>query len=534
MNNSKHKYWQVVELGLKLLFAYLASTHLSITRCKYVVSGLLCLVMLSACQPQTSQDDGLAQVRAERAADFEPCQRNSTTQAAALVASSRCLIFMVAENPDEPEGRQIPLQVLLLPALNTEASDDPVVVLAGGPGQAATTLVQLAQIFRQVRQDRDIIFMDQRGTGELSPLQCDFEETEENNLSLDEILALQLVLIRACLSNMEARPEFYSTDIAIKDLEALRQYLGYRQLNLWGGSYGTRVALAYLQAYPEFTRTLVIDGVAPPAISLPLYMERDASTALSLILADCAEQPSCNNAYPDLARHFEEVVEKLTNQATPQIILSRDALDNSESELTFNRDMFMALLRAPLYGRETQRLVPFMIEQAYEGNFAPLIAAAGSADAGINQAMYLSVVCNEDLSLFSTEALINERNNDYIINSEIFSVPTIEACKLWPQREIPATYFEPVVSDRPVLIFSGALDPVTPSVWGEQVHATLNNSQHIIVPGFAHSTFNSACTINMLNDFIEAANFSDLEFDCLEQIKRRPFFINAGGAAGND
>lgn len=463
----------------------------------------------------------------QRMAEFGPCQRTSVTALAEVVDQSRCSTFEVLENPDDPNGRKIPLKIMVVPALTADPELDPVVILAGGPGQAATDLVMLARVFYRARQQRDILLVDQRGTGELSPLQCDIDIDEDIAFSLEETLALQHETIPQCLQQMDAAPQFYTTDLAMHDLEAIRQYLGYNQFNLWGGSYGTRAALAFLRMYPDSVRSVIIDGVAPPDIALPTFIERDASAALEKVFVDCAEQSVCATAYPNLRQHYVELLDRLQQ---PQKIMLRDGVDNSEREVTVSRDMIVAVLRFTLYGRETQRLTPYLIEQTYAGNFQPLAGITTPA-AGVNNAMMASVLCNEDIHLVNIGAVKDGDKSNYLIRSPLFTDPMMLSCELWPKRKVPDEYFDPVVSDKPVLIFSGALDPVTPPSWGEQVAKTLSNSRHFVVDGFAHNTMSSICTGNMLNTFVETADINSVKTECLEKLTRRPFFVNAGGSA---
>ncbi|MDC0939022.1 alpha/beta fold hydrolase [Pseudomonadales bacterium] len=493
-----------------------------------LVVSMLCL---SACsEAPDGKDEILANLYDKRALEFEPCERASTTPAASLVSESRCMIFERPENPDLADGRQIPLQVMVIPSLQSNPVLDPLVILAGGPGQAATELANLGLIFNKIRQARDILLLDQRGTGKLSPMRCAEAPEKLTDLSTRNLLKLQTKTLDTCLSEMEADPRFYTTDFAIQDLEALRMYLGYKQLNLWGGSYGTRVALAFLKAYPESVRTIILDGVAPAAITIPLHIERDASRALERVFEACDAEPSCSNHYPNLRMHFDDLSARFEK---PQIISVTDPVTGQKLTLSADIDWLHAALRSPLYGRMTQRLMPFIIEQAYAGHYAPLLSVS-ALDGGINSAMFLSVICSEDVARISQANFDLAQAQPYILKSRQLNIPIIEACKVWPSRALPASYFEPVVSDKPVLVFSGASDPVTPPSWGDSILPGLVNAQHFVVEGFAHNTLGTRCTVEMITDFVDTANFSALDSSCLSNIKRRPFFIGTGGSQRHD
>lgn len=501
----------------------------------------LALLILAGCGGGDAATDLARQQfldqRASTLATFGACARDATTSQATLVAESRCTTFTVPENFADPEGRQIDLKVMVVPALADLPLSDPLFLMAGGPGQAATDLVQVAQVFSRVRTERDIVLVDQRGTGELSPFDCQLDEAEaealaEQDPDFDEMLAIQLEVLNTCLADMDADPRFYTTDIAMQDLDAIRQWLGYPQINLWGASYGSRSSLAYLQAYPDATRAVIIDAIAPTSLTLPLYSDRDASAALETLLADCAAQPDCDAAFPDLAAHFDELLATL---ATPQPVEVMDDRDFSTLETTISDYEFLNFIRQVLYSREAQRVIPLIIEQAWQGNYRPVMALAGQyAEADINQGMFLSVICSEDYSRLTPQQLAEEGGYDYRVRSALFTEFILEACEIWPKRDVPADYFEPVSVDRPVLIFSGEADPITPPVWGEQVAATLPDAMHMVLAGFGHGTLFTGCTAGIMTDFIERGSFEGLDVDCVEQFRRRPFFVTPGGSTLSD
>ena len=495
-------------------------------------------VFISACEVDTGESSAQATARQafleKRNAtleNFQPCRRTGTTALASLVAESLCTTFQVPENYAAPEARLIDLKVMVIPALSDLPEPDPLVLLAGGPGQAATDLLQVAQVFSRVRTDRDIVLVDQRGTGELSPFDCQMDEEqaaefEAQDPGFEEVMAAQLQILRDCLDTMAASPQFYTTDIAIQDLDAVRDFLGYSQLNLWGASYGSRAALAYLQAFPATTRALVIDAVAPTAIALPSFSERDASASLEKIFQDCAADTQCKQAFPELVLHYSQLLEKL---ALPQPVTVINDSDFSAVETTIEDFKFLNILRQVLYSREAQRLIPLIIEQAWQGNYNPLFSlTAQYSENQINQGMFLSVICDEDYPLIDQAALTG---SEYLLESSMFNSFVYEACAIWPKRELPASYFDAVTQDKPVLIFSGTLDPITPPQWGELVAAALPDARHFILEGFAHGTPFTQCTATIMNSFIEAGTLEGLDSECVGRFARRPFFLTPGGSS---
>jgi len=507
-------------------------TSAPITRAMLV--AMLLLPTLAGCMQDTREaslaTQALAQRKGELADSFAACERDSTTPQPAVVAEARCLVFNVAENPAQPEGRQIPLRVMLVPAIRSLPEPDPFVILVGGPGQAATDVaLEILPAFELIRRNRDILLVDQRGTGRLSPFACDFAAESGDLASAELLLAIQLQGLQDCLAGSAAAPEYYTTDLAATDLEALRRHLGYHALNLWGVSYGTRVALAYLKYFPAATRTVVLDGVAPPGI-LPLEAARDGWRALQNVFRLCADESACAAAFPQLQEHYQEL---LARHATPQMSVLRDPADGSQREWLLGTAQIEGSLLQMLYSREATRLIPLFIEELYEGNPQVLSWAEGS-QVDLNVAQHYSVLCNEDLPLVSTQALAAAATDPQLLGYELLVKPRVEGCRNWPRRVLPDDFFAPLVSDTPVLIFSGAQDPVTPPHWGDTVAATLGNVRHVVAAGVGHGVFAYGCSVRLISSLVDTASLQGLDASCMESLAVRPFFTSWGGSGGDD
>ena len=492
-------------------------------------------LLLSACDP-AEREHVLAmqhvQVRkGDLAGEFGPCPRDSETPLPGLVASSRCALFRTPENPDAPDGRQLELQVMVVPAIRPLPEPDPFVILVGGPGQAATVdALQVVPAFERIRRDRDILLVDQRGTGKLSPFDCDFEEEEDGLQQASELLLeRQTRLLQDCLDSIDADPRYYTTDLAVRDLDAIRAWLGYRALNLWGVSYGTRVALMYLKYFPESTRTVVIDGVAPPGI-LPLEAARDGKRALQQVLDLCREETACNAAFPQLAQHFGELRARYSE---PVHVDLRDPTDGTLADIELRTEYIEGLLFQMLYSREATRLIPLFIEQLYAGNLQPL-TWVNNTSSGINIPMHYSVICAEDVPLIPDAELAAAATDDSVFVYDMLVLPRVEGCKVWPSRTLPPEFFEPVASGKPVLIFSASQDPVTPRRWGDRVAETLPNSLHLVADGVGHGTFPYGCVAELISEFVATAAFATLATECIDDLDTRPFFTTFGGTGAAD
>jgi pimeloyl-ACP methyl ester carboxylesterase len=496
---------------------------------------LCCTLLLSGCDPaERAHALSMQHVQVRKgdlAGDFGPCPRDSETALPGLVASSRCAIFRTPENPDAPDGRQLDLRVMIVPAIRPLPEPDPFVILVGGPGQAATVdALQVVPAFERIRRDRDILLVDQRGTGELSPFDCEFTEDESLQEASELLLERQARQLQDCLDTIDADARYYTTDLAVRDLDAIRDWLGYNALNLWGVSYGTRVALMYLKYFPDRTRTVVIDGVAPPGI-LPLEAARDGKRALDTVFAACREEARCNSTFPELAEHYAELHERYLE---PVHVDLRDPNNGTVKDVELRGEYIEALLFQMLYSREAARLIPLFIEQLYAGNLQPL-TWVNNTSAGINVPMHYSVICSEDIPLIAPDELAAAATDDSVFVYDLLVLPRVETCNFWPKRTLPAEFFEPVISDKPVLIFSATQDPVTPRRWGDRVAETLSNSMHLVAQGVGHGTFAYGCTAELIGEFVTTASFTTLDTKCIDDLGERPFFTTFGGsgAAGD-
>jgi pimeloyl-ACP methyl ester carboxylesterase len=236
------------------------------------VIAILAICILSSCN----------QAQSTQAIDkLKPCTGYDTP------VDAYCGTLKVYESRATKQGRQIDLNIVVLPALRSDAQPDPLFFLAGGPGQGAAQLAKLVRdIFRRVQSDRDIVLVDQRGTGKSNPLNC--LDDDDSLQSLMETPEQALEKLKACQAKYDADLTLYTTPIAMDDLDDVRAFLGYERINVYGGSYGTRAALVYMRQHGERVRTAILDGVAPPNMRLPLYFPRDTQRAFELLARDCA------------------------------------------------------------------------------------------------------------------------------------------------------------------------------------------------------------------------------------------------------
>lgn len=442
----------------------------------------------------------------------------------------KCGVFEVPEDRANPNGRKLGLKVVIIPALARVPEADPLFLFAGGPGQAATDAFgPLIGALERVRKKRDLVLIDQRGTSSSSTLYCDVDDKKATLAERMAAGAFPKDKLEACLKTHPADPRFYTTSIAMQDMDDARAALGYSTINLWGGSYGTRAALVYLREHGEHVRSVVLDGVAPLTMRVPLYFARDAQRAITLLFESCAKDASCNKAFPDLKARFDALLTKLEKE--PAKVKVNDPLTGEPTELTIGRETFAGLFRGELYAPELAVLVPLTIDRAIKGDFAPFVAqgmtlSRGMAK-GMSLALMLSVLCAEDLPRTPKAEIEAVSAGTFLGPHAVMEFA--DACAYWPHAEIPAAFHEPVKSDKPVLLLSGELDPVTPPSWAEEAKRTLSNSVHAVAPGVGHGVTSVGCAPNVVGKFIETASTKDLDEGCLARSTRPPFFVSFAG-----
>ncbi len=447
---------------------------------------------------------------------------------------AQCGSLAVPEDRANPAGRQITLNIAVIPAVSRRPAPDPLFFLSGGPGQAATeTYPQLAFALDEINRKRDIVLVDQRGTGKSNPLHCPPSEgeTDFGDLSSEALNALRERLIKECLVELEKKADlrFYTTTIAMADLDAVRAALGYDQINLYGVSYGTRAALTFLQQYPQHTRAVILDGVAPQDWDIGLYFARDGQRALDLIFERCATDAACHSAFPNIRAEFDELLTAL--DATPVKLSLPHPVTGKLTDLTLTRETVVGSVRLMSYATESVTLLPLLIHTAQaDHDYRPLAAqalqATGDVGEAISDGLQYTVLCAEDIHFTHTEA--GQANAGSYVGDLVTDI-LLQACARWPAGDVPASFKAPVTSDAPVLLLSGEADPVTPPANAERAAQTLPNSLHLVASGQGHNVIFRGCLPRIAKDFLEQGSIKDLDTACAQTIKAPPFFVDFTG-----
>ncbi|HEY6530097.1 MAG TPA: alpha/beta hydrolase [Cellvibrionaceae bacterium] len=480
---------------------------------------------LTGCHRQASND--------LPAVTFETC---TPPKGYTPIPESGCSFISVREDPADPASNLINVHFLRIKAVNANPQLDPLVLIQGGPGGSSQIMAySLHRYFAAVRQNRDLLFIDLRGTGESNPLNCEGLEVITSELSDKDALHTYRALMEKCATKFEKNAPFYSTQGAAADMESIRTRLGYRQFNLWGASYGSRVALKYATEYPAFTRSLVLDGLAPRAISLPRFIARDATTAFAKLNDYCDRDRLCKQHYGDLNLNAEKIIQHLQtaeSEHRPERIFLPDPLNQKPKEWIFTPRRFAQLIISALYSRELTSLTPRALKEAAEGNYQLLgtlsaLAEANNEQLSIAEGLYYSVICNEDLAQTSASPTADP----FFMGVDLVE-DKLAVCAHWPKAEISTTLKKPTkqINNTPTLLLSGALDPVTPKVWADLVALTQLNHQAIEVPGGNHVVSILGCLPNLIAHFINTLT-THLPAECAQAISPLPFYLGADPAA---
>ena len=459
---------------------------------------------------------------APRGAFLSPCDVPGVKEKA------KCGTYEVWENREAKRGRRIGLAVVVLPATGSPSEPDAITFLAGGPGLTATSIAPfLASQYAALRKHRDILLVDQRGTGGSHALECDLYPGKDPQTALGSFFPVDRV--RECRATLEKTADLrmYTTAPSMDDLDEVRGALGYDRLDVFGRSYGTRAALVYIGRHPDHVRTAVLQGIDPTDDPAPLHFPRYAQQAIENIFSDCRQDPACRTAFPNLPSELRSIVARTTAKPVPVDIL--DPKTGDPVHVSLSRNLLGEALRYLMYESATAVYVPDLVHQAAEGDFAPLAEfALGSRQQlfyGVGQGLYLSVTCAEDLPFITSSeaqrAAAGTFLGDYRYEQQR------AACGAWVRGPIPAGFRKPLSASTPVLLFSGTWDPVTPVSNAEKVAATLSHSLSAVIPAGGHDyeglTGADACVTAITSRFVEEAKSAGIDTSCLGKIRRPPF-----------
>lgn len=459
-----------------------------------------------------------------QAADIARNMANNTDTCYVEGVSDRlnCGFVTVPENPNKPDGKQIQVHYVVLPAVKNVNHEEALLAIAGGPGQSAIdNAAGFDAMLSKVRQQRDILLIDQRGTGRSNLLTCD--EGAQSPLSFDDDNADTLAETQKCLAKIDADVTQYGSLNAIKDFEAVRQHLGYKKLHVYGISYGTRMAQLYMRLYPAHLATVTLDGIVPMQQSV-LEIGASIDRGFDLLFKDCQETTACHAQYPELKAEFDQVAASLAKAPVMENVY--DPVTGEKTMLTMTRGKFYGSIRMALYQANVRALVPHAIHQAAKHNFQPILGLYSLTidNAGMAMGMHASVVCGEDMHRI-TPAMREQAQHSFMGKTMLEGLEA--TCEVWKVPAVDDNFSEPISSDIPTLLLSGEIDPATPPSWGELAMEKLTNAKHFVAPYATHGVAYQSCANNLIADLVRSGSVKDLDGECLKKDVRRSFYLNA-------
>lgn len=439
----------------------------------------------------------------------------------------QCGSLSVPENYQQADGEKIAINIAVLPAIDNSEHKTPLMFLAGGPGQAAVELASTVRtMFREANKTHDIILVDQRGTGKSHPLQCD--EQQLNGDAYQNIPeSLSEKEISQCIESLNGDLSQYNSANAIRDFDQVRQALGYQKIHLYGGSYGTRAALVYMNMFPDSLATVTLDSVAPMQMKVGMFGQTDADS-FNAMLANCQADKSCHENFPNLAQEYQNLRDTLAKQ--PVTVTINHPRLGTPTKLTLSVGKLYSSLRILLYSVSSHSLLPLVIHQAANSNYLPLSGLIAQSDGGLGMytGLTFNIVCSEDFPRITPEELANDSNNTF--GKEQGSAIFAQVCKQWPKYPVEPSFYQTSQADIPTLVLSGELDPVTPPKFGEMAHQALKNSRHLVVKNSAHIVVGHTCAGKIINQLLDSQDVNNLDVKCLDDAKPTNFMTNLNGS----
>ena len=541
MNEARERYALAVTIGIPLPHSGTAEA---------LPSLLAAAILVCAChQPRPAVPQPRpAEPQAGRRVALEECRLPGfdevlaelpPAQAAELRDADRglCGTWEVFEDRARGAGRKLELRVIVLPATGEQPAADPLLIFYGGPGSSIFEDVAFVPVdFAAIHARRDLVLIDQRGTGGSHLLRCPPRGSDDDLQGYLEAIPPRASVV-ACRRQLERRADLrlYTTPHAVDDFDDVRAALGYQRVNLWGISYGTRVAQVYLRRHPRSVRAAVLLGVVSTDARYPLYHAPYGQRALERILEACAADAACAGAFPDPRADLAAALQRFADGPV-EVEVDSPGPRRDRVTVALSRDVFAETLRSKLYGAASAVTVPSLLAKAAAGDFTELARAALEwgryRQDSFGTGMALSVTCSEDAPSITVEDVARETAGTFLGDYRVRRQRA--ACAAWPRGELPAGYGEPVRSETPVLIFAGDLDPVTPPETAEEVARSLPRARIIRMSNQGHGPSGEdgrRCMSEAIRDFLETASAEEVDASCLERVDLPPFVLPAAAGA---
>ena len=490
----------------------------TINRCKSMISIAMMPVLLAASTAL------YAQKKPNNSPNLTPCYMEGL--------SDRLMCGSIAQPlSDDPNDGVIDIHFAVIPAIKPSNPDEAVLGFAGGPGQGA---IDLAAIFnrnlRFARETRDIVLVDQRGTGYSHQLQCDSDDLKTQFVFNDVIADLQAMGAedtQKCKAKLNIDLSHFTTPVAAKDFEAVRKALGYKGFHLFGVSYGTRIAQEYMRQFPESVLTSTLDGVVPMQQSLAA-IGGAIDGSLAALFKRCEVDTLCAEHYPNLENNFHALLAQLEQQPVKTQV--RHPRTHDVIAFTITKMKFYSAIRFALYSQAQRAIVPMVIEKALSGDFSPLAGMMANVDLteALAMGMHNAIVCGEDWPNLTPQTR-QEYGKTYMGKAMIAGFDI--ACPILNVQAVDKAFYQPLKTSTPTLLLSGGRDPATPASWAELAMVEMTNATHLVAPTATHGVGSQTCAPKIIAKFIAQQSMQDIDTDCLEEPNDKPFFMNINGVA---
>lgn len=438
----------------------------------------------------------------------------------------RCGFLRVAENRADPSRRLIAIHVMVAPATGPDPLPDPVFLFYGGPGAAASDeAARDAERWRSTRERRDLVFIDQRGTGRSAPLHCAFAG-DPDDPDTYAIGLFDLEHLAACRARHDATADLvhYGTADAVRDVEAVRTALGYETINAIGESYGTRVVQEYIRRYPGRVRAALLLGAVPPSASITEGMAESLDATLDQLFASCESDRACAAAYP----HLRVEIEGFLRRAQAEDVRAVIRLDEGQPrEIALPYDLVIAWVRSRLYSVTESARLPLALTQAARGDARALALGAVRWRRGVSrllsEGMYASVTCSEDMPFINLEAETSAAKGTWLGDRRV--VGQQAACAIWPRIAIAGDVKTPVTAPTPILVINGDRDPATGLDWARVIVEHAPNARLVVARNRSHALRSELhdCLAAIARQFIETADIASVDDGCAARLELPPF-----------
>jgi pimeloyl-ACP methyl ester carboxylesterase len=442
------------------------------------------------------------------------CTIESETPVTAT-ASALCGTLEVPEDRSNPSGRRIGLRVAVIPAEAETPEPDAFFALAGGPGRAGTEFFGwLPGSFAEVHASRDIVLVDQRGTGGSNALVLP-PMPDTTGLSQAEVDAQLRTWSDDWLASIEADPRQYTSSVAADDLDAVREALGYDLIDLYGPSYGATLAQYYIRQHPDHVRVAIMDGGTPLDVQALERMATNSQAALELLLDRCAADAACNAAMPDVSTEWSELVAALAS-----------GIDTGMSEPDTAEPMVATLDQAApdihqaLLDPATAGQLPLAVHLAHEGQWAQVaqIFPESTEGGGDWLAMSEIIMCSEAWARFDPAQVDQLGQGSYLLSTKLAEAAArAQRCRALPPGVVPADDAAPVATELPILWLAGDGDPQDPPANLTSILTQQPNARIAVIPAQQHVVGYSGCGPQVIAEFVEAGTADSLDTTCIEQ-----------------